>query len=86
MRSRIFTLLAVIGLLLGSFAAGNYASGQTTKKKSKWEFTSIRHSPYLKNTGSDIKKMKSMGAEGWELASSYPVKGEIIISVFKRKK
>ena len=72
--------------MLGSFAAGNYASGQSKKKKSKWENTSIRHSPYPKATGSDMKKMKALGAEGWELAPSYGVKGEIVTSVFKRKK
>jgi len=96
-RPRMLTGLIVVMLLFGSFAAGNYASGQSKKKKSKWEYTSLRHSPYLKNSGSDMQKMKALGAEGWELASSYGVKGEelassygvkgeIITSVFKRKR
>jgi hypothetical protein len=85
-RPKFLTLLLVAGLLFGSFAAGNYASGQTKKKKSKWQYTSLRHGPYLKDTGSDMKKIKALGAEGWELASSYGVKGEIVTSIFKREK
>ena len=86
MRPRMLTILIVVVLLFGSFAAGNYASGQSKKKKSKWQYTSLRHSPYLKDTGSDMKKMKELGAEGWELASSYGVRGEIVTSIFKRKR
>ncbi len=84
MRFKSLTAILVAGLILGSFAAGNYA--QTKSKGPKWEYTTLRHSPILKERGSDFKKFRSMGSEGWELASSYRVKGEIVVSIFKRKK
>lgn len=83
MRLKLFTALLVAGLVLVSFAVGNYAKSESAKVK--WEYTIVKHSPYLKETGSDFKKFTTMGAEGWELASSYPIKGEIIVSIFKRR-
>jgi len=85
-RSRFLTALLAAGLVLGSFAAGNYASGQSGTKGPKWEYTVLRHSPHLKEGGTDFGKIQKMGKNGWALASSYPVKGEIVISVFKRQK
>jgi hypothetical protein len=85
-RSKRLIALLVAGLVLGSFAAGNYATGQTKSKIEKWEYTTLRHSPILKEKGSDMRKIQGMGTEGWELASSYRVKGELIVSIFKRRK
>ncbi|MDA0744968.1 MAG: hypothetical protein O2954_00485 [bacterium] len=86
MRFRLLTAVLVGGLLLGSFAIGNYAVGQSSTKTVKWKYTIIKHSPYLTESGSDFKNIQALGDEGWELASSYPVKGEIVISIFKRQK
>ena len=85
MRSKFLITILVAGLLLGSFAAGNYASGQSKSKGYWWEYTLLKHSPYLREAGSDFKEFQEMGKDGWELSSSYPVKGEIVNSVFKRK-
>ena len=86
MRSKSFAALLVLGLILGSLAVGNYASGQSGSKGPKWEYTIVKHSPYLTEEGSDFKRFQEMGNEGWELASSYPVRGEIVVSIFKRMK
>ena len=86
MRSKLLIAMLAAGLVLGSFAVGNYAAGQSQSKRSGWQYTIVRHGPYLREGGSDLKKFQEMGTEGWELASSYPIKGEIVVSIFKRKK
>ncbi len=86
MRSRLLILTLAAGLALGFLAAGDHASGQSRAKPRKWQYTTLRHSPYLKKGGSDLAKIQEMGAKGWELAASYPVKGEIVVSIFKRSK
>ena len=86
MRSKFLITILVTGLLLSSFAAGNYASGQSKSKGPRWEYTLRKHSPYLREAGSDFKEFQEMGKDGWELSSSLPVKGEIVISVSKRRK
>ena len=85
MRKRLVTALLVVGFLLGSLVAANYAA-ETKPKRPRWEYLVLRHSPGLKQSGSDMKKIQEMGSEGWELASSYPSRGEIIYTIFKRTK
>ena len=88
MRGRIAILSVAAAIIIGSFAAVIYAAGQVTaeSKRPKWEYTIITHGPYLKKDGSDFQKLQNKGNEGWELASSYRIKGEIIMSIFKRKR
>ena len=86
MRSRLAVTILVAGLVLASIVVGNYASVQAQKSAPKWEYTMLRHRPHLKRGGDDMEKIQAMGAKGWELAASYRVKGEIIISVFKKPK
>lgn len=80
-----FVAVLVVGLVLGAFAVGNYAAG-APQAKQKWEYTLCKHSPYLTEGGSDFKEIQRLGDEGWELASSYSVRGEMVISIFKRLK
>lgn len=84
MQKKIFTAVLVMGLVLGAFAMGNYATGQSTNKKQRWEYTLLKHSPHLKEAGTDFKEIQALGKEGWQLASSYTVRGEVVISIFQR--
>lgn len=84
MRFNRFTAVVVVGLVLGVFAIGNYATGQATRKVQKWEYTIFKHSPHLKEAGTDFKEIQTMGKEGWELAASYTIRGEVVVSIFKR--
>jgi hypothetical protein len=81
-----FTAILILGLVLGAFAMGNYASGQASSKMQRWEYSILKHSPLLKEGGTDFAKMQKLGKEGWELSSSYAMRGEVIISIFKRKR
>ena len=84
MRSKWMTAFVDCLLLLGSFAMGNYAAGRSKKKgKVRWDYTIVRHAPHMREGESDFKKIRNLGSEGWELASSYPVKGEIVIPIMK---
>jgi len=83
-RSKLGITILVAALELAFNAVGNYSSVQAQKKAVKWEYSVLRHSPNLRRGGDDLGKIQSMGAKGWELAASYRVKGEIIISVFKK--
>ena len=87
MRGRIAILSVAAAIIIGSFAAVIYAAGQTTaeSKRAKWKYTVITHGPYLKKGGSDLQKLQNKGKEGWELASSYRIKGEIIVSILKKR-
>jgi hypothetical protein len=69
---------------LGTFAIANYATGQSTKKVQQWEYVILKHSPHLKETRTDFKEVQAMGKEGWQLASSYTIRGEVVVSIFKR--
>jgi len=80
---KFFIAVLAIGLLL---AAGNYATGQPQSKSVKWEYTIYKHSPHLTESGTEFKEIQQMGNEGWELASSYTARGEIVVSIFKRQK
>lgn len=84
MRTNRLIIVLVLSLVLGTFAVGNYATGQSTSKKQQWEYVIFKHSPHLKETGTDFKEMQTMGKEGWQLASSYTVRGEVVVSIFKR--
>ncbi|MDP6777685.1 MAG: hypothetical protein QGI83_13070 [Candidatus Latescibacteria bacterium] len=86
MRTKSTVILLFVALLIGGFAAGNYASGTSGSKAKGWDYTIIQHAPYLTERGSDLQKIREMGRSGWELASSYRVKGEVVISIFKRPK
>ena len=86
MRLKRFSAILVFCLLVVSFAVGNYATGQTATKRAKWDYSIVRHSPHMTESGSDFKKLRRMGSKGWELAASYPAKGEVIYSIFKRKR
>lgn len=82
-KSRL-TAILVIGLVLGIFVLGNYATGQTANKIQQWEYTLLKHSPHLTETGTDFKEIQALGKEGWQLASSYTLRGEVVVSIFKR--
>ena len=84
MRSKILVASLFAALLLGGFAAGNYTAGAHGSKATGWDYTIMQHAPYLTERGSDLQKIREMGKSGWELASSYRVKGEVVISIFKR--
>lgn len=84
MRFNRFTATLVVGLVLGAFALGSYATGQTPKKVQKWEYAILKHSPHLKESGTDFKEIEALGKEGWQLASSYTLRGEVVISIFQR--
>ena len=84
MRKKSFGIFLAIFLI--SIVAGNYASGQSNSKVVKWEYSILKHDPYLREAGSDFKNIVKLGSEGWELAASYPAKGEVIYSIFKRPK
>lgn len=86
MRFNRFTAILILGLVLGAFAVGNYASGQSSTKKQRWEYTIFKHSPLLKEGGTDFTKMQALGKDGWELGSSYSMRGEVVISIFKRQR
>ena len=86
MRSRVWVVLVVSSFLFGSFAASNYAAGESKSKTQRWEYRFLAHGPNLKKGGSDLKKIKKIGAEGWELASSYRSSAEVVVSIFKRRK
>lgn len=72
--------------LIAGLVIGSDLFGQAPKKLDKWEYTVLRHSPHLREGGSDLKRLQSLGRDGWEVASSYPVKGEIIVSILKRRR
>lgn len=74
-------LVLVLGPVLNSGL-----QGQPEEKLARWEYTMLRHSPHLREGGSDLKRLHSLGKEGWEVASSYPVKGEIVVSILKRRR
>ena len=76
----------ILGLVLGAFAVGNYASGQSSTKVQRWEYTILKHSPLISEGSTDFGKIQKLGKEGWELSSSYSMRGEIIVSIFKRKR
>ena len=82
-KSRLMAIL-VIGLFLGIFVLENYATGQTASKMQQWEYTLLKHSPHLTETGTDFKEIQALGKEGWQLASSYTLRGEVVVSIFKR--
>ena len=86
MRSRVWVVLVVSAFLFGSFAVTNYAAGESKSKTPRWEYRILAHSPNLKKGGSDLKKIKKIGVEGWELASSYRSGAEVVVSIFKRRK
>ena len=86
MQQKSLTAVLVIGLVLGAFAMGNYATGQSPAKKQRWEYTLLKHSPHLKESGTDFKEIEALGKDGWQLASSYTVRGEVVISIFQRPK
>ncbi len=86
MNKNRLTTLFVIGLFLGIFILGNYATAQTASKVQQWEYTLLKHSPHLTETGTDFKEIQAIGKEGWQLASSYTLRGEVVISIFKRPK
>ena len=77
----IACLIAVVGLALTS----NLQS-QAKDKLDRWEYSVLRHSPHLRDGGSDLKRLQALGKEGWEVASSYPVRGEIVVSILKRRR
>lgn len=83
-RTRMLTALLAILLVVVSFAVGNYAASHAETSKVKWDYAIVRHSPHMTEHGSDFRKFRRMGSDGWELASSYPAKGEVIYSLFKR--
>ena len=85
MRSRVWVVLVVSAFLFGSFAVTNYAAGESKSKTPRWEYRILAHSPNLKKGGSDLQKLQDKGKEGWELASSYRIKGEIIVSILKKR-
>jgi hypothetical protein len=67
-------------------ATQSRTNGQSAEKLDKWEYRTVNHSQYLREGGSDLIGFNNLGREGWELASSYPIKGEIVVSVFKRRR
>jgi len=84
-RRRIVIGVIAGGLLMSAIIA---ATPSTSKRpeRPRWEYTVIRHSPLLKSGGTDLKNIQEIGKEGWELAASYPTRGEVIYSIFKRPK
>jgi hypothetical protein len=63
---------AVLGIILiFGFAARSDLLSQPKDRLDKWEYMVLRHSPHLREGGSDIKRLQSLGKEGWEVASSY---------------
>jgi len=82
-KSRL-TAIFVIGLFLGIFILGNFATGQTATKVQQWEYMLLKHSPHLTETGTDFKEIQALGKEGWQLTSSYTLRGEVVVSIFKR--
>lgn len=86
MQIKRFAAILVLGLVWGAFTMGSYATGQTTNKTPKWEYTILKHSPHLKETGTDFKEMQALGKDGWQLASSYTIRGEVVVSIFQRQK
>ena len=86
MRTRFLSALLIVLLFGMSLAIGNYAAGESGPGKIKWDYAIVRHSPHMTESGSDFKKFKRMGSDGWQLASSYRAKGEVIYSIFKRRR
>jgi hypothetical protein len=79
-------LLAASAIALSGMILGSDLQGQGKERLQRWEYTVLRHSPHLREGGSDLKRLQSLGKEGWEVASSYPAKGEIVVSILKRKR
>ncbi len=79
--SIVIGMVLVLGIVFQSDLLG-----QPKEKLDKWEYTVLKHSPHLREGGSDLKRLQSLGREGWEVASSYGVRGEIIVSILKRRR
>ncbi len=79
--------MIVLGIiLLTGLALQSDLFGQPKDRLDRWEYTVLRHSPHLREGGSDMKSLRNLGKEGWEVASSYPTRGEIVVSILKRRR
>lgn len=78
---------AVVAIVVAATVGLSSETGVAEQKKKaldQWTYHVVTHSQYLKEGGSDLRRFNALGKEGGELASSYPIKGELIVSVFKR--
>ena len=83
--SRRIAAIVILILAVGMFSNATL-KGQEKDRLDRWEYTVLRHSPHLREGGSDLKRLNALGKEGWEVASSYPVRGEIVVSILKRRR
>lgn len=84
MRSRMAIIAGLIGI--AGVALTSDLQSQGKEKLDRWEYSVLRHSPHLREGGSDLKRLQALGKEGWEVASSYQVRGEIVVSILKRRR
>ena len=79
-------LLGALLITLGLISTQTQTGGQSAPEAARWEYKVVNHSPYLRHGGSDLNRFNGLGKDGWELAGSYPIKGEVFVSVFKRRR
>lgn len=86
MKKVITGALGVVGCVAVLFAASEILGQEPKEKLDRWEYTVMRHSPHIREGGSDLKRLQALGKDGWEVASSYPARGEIVVTILKRRR